>query len=358
MNHLKDKYKTSKETVEKLLQQPVTVTLKIDGTAFQVVTTEDEQDIEFHKRSGNTFKPGPLINDYTRLFVKRYKKPIEIFTKEKKYIASNFKFLAFEVLDTNIFLLAAYTKDGKQILDDSKLSNIASKLHVSSVPVLFKGELSNEQQTAILNFCNDDSVIGKSFKNYIYNIFKSYKDFPDKIWKECGNDIEGVVLDFGSGLQYKIDDPKFAIMHKEMTANAKEQSLKYKDVTDELYKGLYDALDNPEKKDSNLLRSLTANFLSIPDDKIKELLKLASKIPASSLEFDDDILDKTIKANIRKYGKTYATLYWKYLYMFNKPKKRNYIIDKEFQNKVNGKIKMMTECYTNTLKDFVMLYED
>ena len=91
---------------------------------------------------------------------KLYKKPIETFTKEKKYIASNFKFLAFEVLDTNIFLLAAYTKDGKQILDDAKLSSIASKLHVSTVPVLFKGELSNEQQTTILNFCNNDSVIG------------------------------------------------------------------------------------------------------------------------------------------------------------------------------------------------------
>lgn len=356
MNHLKDKYKKDKEEVSKLLGLPVTVTLKIDGTAFQIVVTDDGE-MEFHKRSGNTFKAGPIIDDYTRLFVKRYKKPIELFSKEKQYIVSKYKFLAFEVLDDNIFLLAAYDKVGNSITDISKLKAIAEKLHVLTVPILFKGKLDNYQQLALTKFCENDSVIGNSFKNYIHDIFKSYKDFPEKIWKECGDDIEGVVLDFGSGLQYKVDDPKFAEMHKQMTADAKEQGLKYKKQTDELYKALYDAINEPKKMDSNSLKSLTMNFLQINDDKLKELLNLASKIPASALEFDNDILDAKIKANIKKYGKNYATLYWKYLYMFNKPKKRNYIIDKDFQNKVNDKIKIMTENYRLSLDKFVTIYE-
>lgn len=351
MEHLYNLFDKKPEYCEKMLQGNLKATLKIDGTAFQVYVNDDNE-IEYHKRSGNTSKLGPVIDEYTMLFVKSYSDAMSHIDKYKEVIVKNWKFLTFELFADKLFILSGYDKSMSQLND---LDNISKKIHCDCVPVLFEGKLSKHQYDEILYFCEDDGFI-TGFKKWTYKLFNDYKDFPKSIWPKLGDNIEGFVLNFSDGSQYKVDDPNFAKMHKDMTAKAKEESQKIKPILDELYEEIYEWMkDHAKKLDNDNWKSLNMNFINMCSDEeeLSKLLEISKRLPTSSLDFVDSKLDSTIKRYMKKYGDPLKTLYWKYLYMLNKPKKRNYIVDKQFQQKVNNIIKSIYESYLN-LHDYII----
>lgn len=352
MDHLKDLFSKNEQRCRNLLHQHVTVTLKIDGTAFQVYVNNDNE-IEYHKRSGNTSRLGPLIDEYTLLFVKSYSDAISHIEKYKDLIIKNWKFLTFEIFNDRLFILSAYDRLMNPV---ANLQDIAKKIGCDCVPMLFNGDLSDDQYDKIVRFCESQDRI-HDFKQWVYDIFKDYNKFPKPLWNKIGNDIEGFVMNFEDGSQYKIDDPQFARMHKDMTAKAKEESKQIKPILDDLYKEIYGWMkNNAQKLGNDNWESLNMNFINMCRDEecLKRLLSISDQIPQSSLDLVDSKINPMIKKLMIKYGTPMKTLYWKYLYMMNKPKKRNYIVNKEFQQKVNAIINKIYEGRMG-LHDFILM---
>lgn len=352
MDYLSDIYKKHPDIVSKALRGNINVTLKIDGTAFSVVNEGDS--LSYHKRSGSTSRPGPEITKYVKLFVDVYNDAVSHIESKKDIILEKYSFLSFELYNGMMFLLSAYDKNSKKIAD---LKKVSDELDVKTAPVIFNGRLSEETVYILEEFLKGN-YIPPDFKNFIYGLFKFYSNFPKSIWQSLGDKIEGIVIEIEGGKQYKVDDPDFAVKHKEMSLRDKEKLEKSRQSMDKLFRMLYDYMSKHSKKYSkDFWESLDKNFLNIPEKDLKKMLKVSAEIPVSELKFTDSELNPEIKAGMKKYGKPYETLYWKYMYMFNSPKKRNYIIDKAFQDNVNGIIRSIKESHSSiflNLKNFIL----
>lgn len=341
MQHIREVYDKNPELLSNLLDKDVDITTKIDGTAFQVSVSEDNK-IEFRKRSGNSNKLGPIIDNYTRLFVGNYENAMEHIESIADIIKENYKFLTFEIFKDNLILLSAITKDGQFI--DSKLDNIANKLNVKVVPTIFSGKLNDKLKASITSVIADNTVLKTTtFDKFICDIFSI--ENPEEYMID--SNLEGIVFNFKVGdklAQYKLVDPSFAQKHKDMRAKSKELDEKLKPFKQQLVDIINKWLeDNGQKYSEDKIESLDKNFLNMIKSakRYNELVLIVSNIPSGEMSIQNNRLSSEIAEAINKKGFLLQKLYEFFIRTYYKTKSRNYTTDKETQEKINSIIEKL-----------------
>lgn len=348
MDYLIDTYIKNPDYIKELLNKKVTISLKIDGSAFQIFYNKNEDKIEYHKRGGSSSKLGPIIDEYTQLFTKHLNDAIDYF-KDKQDLLKENKFYAIEIFNDMYILLTVIDNNDNVITDVDK---IAKKLNIESLPILLNNEILSEdnKENLISLMTLDENTSNNEFIKLLKDIFGpgNYEKFLN------GDEIEGIVLTWvenNKPLQFKIINPAFKTKHKEKQDKAKEEALKDTEKLNELIECIYDKLKTVVKhRDNNWIKNLDLNFLEMISDekwvnKVKSIAKEITPNTNKWFMLQMDRINKDIKSFLDKHGNEMKTVYEKYLMSFNKPKKRAFIISKEFQTKINGTIeRMMNEC--------------
>jgi len=344
MDYLVDKYIKKPDYVKELLDKPVTVSLKIDGSAFQIFYNKEEDKIEYHKRGGSSSKLGPIIDEYTQLFAKHLNDAIDFFNSKKDIIKKN-KFYAIEIFNDMYVLLTVIDHSDNVI---TEVSNIAHELDIEPLPILFNGKLgSADVKQDIISMCTlAEDTSNEDFISLLKKVFGS----GDYVKFLKGDEIEGIVLTWVENdkpIQYKIINPAFKTRHEADQQKAKEEATKDTEQLNKLIESLYDKLSNVAKhRDDNWIKNLDLNFLEMISDNnwVSNVKKIAETITPNTNKWfmlQMNKINKDIKKFLEENGDQSKVIYEKYLMTFNKPKKRAFIISKEFQSKVNNIIEKM-----------------
>ena len=205
MDHISTLLNAKRLPIDEILSSPVRVTLKIDGNALQWA------DGSWHKRAGSPRTPGKEMTLFDFAEQDFYWKAIRYLSKFKKLI-EKFSIMNFEVFSdeghhtieyshkfkNNIVLLSAYI-DNRPV-SYKQISEIASRLSVDVVPLIYKGKLTESMKTALKKGQSDYSSLFKAFYSKFFQT-----DFPE-------NQIEGFVFTFdapGKMRDYKLNNPEF-----------------------------------------------------------------------------------------------------------------------------------------------------
>lgn len=352
MDYLVDLYTKKPDLLNKLFDKSVNISLKVDGSAFQI--SNEDGNVQYHKRGGSSNKLGPVIDEYTQLFSKQLNKAMKYFSPSNemawKEVLNN-KFLAIELLEGGTYvLLNAIDNNDNLINAGPGLVEIADGLGIVSVPLLYDGILNDFQKENLMTMLTlSEDTSNEDFKNILLGTFKIHKSYQELLNKE---EIEGIVLTWNLDdkiAQYKIINPSFKVRHNTEQKKKEEQAEKDKDNIEALIKLLTDKLEKDgEKLDSNNLKNLELNFLKfISEPKfLNKLINISAKVRPNDNKFfflQKDRLSKEMKDVLKKHGTPIITAYEQYLMTFNKERKRNYIIDKEFQERINKIIQSFKE---------------
>ena len=346
MEYLVNLYTQKPELLSNLFDRKVNISVKIDGSAFQI--SNEDGDIKFRKRGGSSSKLGPVIDEYTKLFAKQLNKAIEYFGKPDGPAASqinNNKFLAIELIeDGDWVLLTAIDKHDRVINAGKELDNIASDMAIASVPLLYDDVLTKQMKTMLIDLMTlSPDTSNEEFINLIYKIFKIEEGTT---WNDLlkDNEIEGIVLTWdidGKLAQYKIINPSFKKRHEAEMEEEKRKAEANRDDLNNLLKLLVDRMEEKaDKLAEDNLKSLELNFLRFANDPkfFNKLISTAAKVMPNENRFfflQVKRTSKDIQKMITKYGTPIVTAYEQYLMTFHKERKRNYIISPEFQERIN-----------------------
>ena len=318
MDNISELYKKGTEQFNEMLSHPVTVTLKLDGAAFQVYDNEETGEVEYRKKGKDYGALGDKIDSITKMFSKHYVNSINTIEQHKDDI-NPYRFLRFEVDDKNMWLLGGVDKENK-ILDNDAMNELAVKIGAKTAPVLFKGQLSDEQREKISRFAASPQTAG-NYKQFIYDLFGEYKGFPVE-WETYDSEIEGVVMRFeidGKDAMYKMVNPKFAVDKENGRIKAAQDMSNSKADYDKLANLLVGWMkENVETGDGDRLKSLNRNFKKLLKDYklLNELMNIAVKLPQYDFEIVDDYMDSEIERSIKSMGKTLKTIYINYITLF------------------------------------------
>ena len=345
MEHLIDKYLKKPEYVKELFNKEVSISLKVDGAAFQISYDKDQDKITYHKRGGSSKSLGPIIDEYTQLMRKNVNDAIEYFDS-KKDILKQYKFYAIEMFNDSYILLTVVDNDNNIIDNVLKLKEISKSLNIDCVPILFEGKLNKEQIDSLLKMMSlDPETNNDTYKEYLTNIFGKgeYQKFLN------GDEVEGIVLTWNIDKieQYKIINPAFKTRHDKEIKTGNEEFKKEMEELRELFEFFYESLNKYGKHyDDNWIKTLNDNFIMMNEqsdfqNKLKEFNNSIKPKFKDFFTLQSNKVDKRIQKLIDKFGDNMKFYYEKYLSLFNKPKKRNFTISKEFQMKVNDLIEKL-----------------
>ena len=354
MDYLIDKYLKKPDYVKELFNKKVTVSLKIDGSAFQIFYNKDEDKIEYHKRGGSSSKLGPIIDEYTQLFTKHLNDAIDFFDNKKEILKEN-KFYAIEIFN-NMYVLLNVIDNNDKVL--TNVDSIAKRLDIESLPILLDNKtLSKESQEDLISMCTlKEDTTNETFILLIKKIFGS-GDY-EKFLK--GDEIEGIVLTWiidDKPVQYKIINPAFKTRHEKEQKDKLKEAEKDTEQLNKLIKLLYDRLSDVAKyRDDNWIKNLDLNFFEMCSDPnwLQDVKNIAKEITPNNNKWFMLQLNKIsniIKKLLDDNGDEIKTIYEKYLMTFNKPKKRAFIISKEFQTNINNIIEKL-----QSVKESLKLY--
>lgn len=344
MEHLVEKYLKKPEYVKELFHKDVSISLKVDGAAFQISYNKEQDKVTYHKRAGSSNSLGPIIDEYTQLMRKNVNDAIDFFDT-KKDILKNYKFYAIEMFNNSYILLTVIDNDNNIIDNANTLKEIAKSLDIDCIPIMFEGKLSNEQIESLLSMMTLESETPNDvYKQYLIDIFGKgeYKKFLN------GDEVEGIVLTWNIEdkiQQFKIINPAFKTRHDKEIKNSNEAFKKEIEELQDLYEFLYESLNKyGSYKSDNWIKNLNDNFIEIVSNeklKFKEFDKTIKPKFKDFFTLQQNKVSKDINEIIDRYGDNMKFYYEKYLFLFNKPKKRNFIISKEFQVKVNNLIERL-----------------
>lgn len=344
MDHIQDVYKKKPDMINKIWDHLTKVNLKVDGKPFQVVYNEDEDELEYHGRSGNETKVGPLIDDMYRLFSKPINDAIR-HIENRVEVFKRYKFLTFEVIDEILLLTAIITKEGKFVDDPDEIDEIAKELDTDVMPCLWKGKLSDDQRDILMTAISTDIIPTKDdFVKWVKDLFGTYKKFPKTLISRSTEFIEGIVFFYdvdGKVVEYKLVDPSFRQMVKDNHANMKQDGIENAEKYTEIYTSFLNwAEENAKGLDKNRMRSIEFNFIEMmKDPKIyNKLMKDGAGLTTITTDayfLQPDRISDELKKAIKKHGKVYQLLYEKFVRLFYKAKKRGFVLSKEFQARVN-----------------------
>ena len=346
MEHLIDKYLKKPEVVKDLFQKEVSISLKVDGAAFQISYDKENDSITYHKRGGSSKSLGPIIDEYTQLMRKNINDAIDYF-ESKKEAVKKYKFYAIEMFNDSYILLTVIDNEDNIIDDRNKLLEISKSLDIDCVPILFEGKLSSEQVESLLSMMTlEPETSNDTYKQYLTNIFGKgdYQKFL------VGDEVEGIVLTWNIDnviTQYKIINPAFKTRHDKEIKQGNEDYKKEIEEYINLYEIIYETINKIGKhEDDNWIKNLDTNFINmINNEEFKS--KFDSIIKTLQPKFKDFFTLQIFKASkeiqdlIKEHGDNMKFLYEKYLQVFFKAKKRNYFISKEFQLNVNKVIERL-----------------
>jgi len=342
MEHLIDKYLKKPEVVKELFQKEVSISLKVDGAAFQISCEDDK--VTYHKRGGSSKSLGPIIDEYTQLMRKNVNDAIEYF-EAKKDILKKYKFYAIEMFNDSYILLTVIDNDDNIIDDIDKLKGIAKSLNIDCVPILFNGVLKSEQVESLISMMTlEPETSNDVYKKYLTDIFGKgeYEKFLN------GDEVEGIVLTWSINdkiQQFKIINPAFKTRHDKEIKNGNEEFKKEMEDLRKLFEFFYESLNKYGSYQSdNWIENLNKNFINIvnkEDSKFKEFNKKIKPYFKDFFTLQINKVSKDIKELIDNNGDQMKFYYEKFLLLFNKSKKRNFTISKEFQNKVNNLIEKL-----------------
>lgn len=350
MDHIQDIYKKKPQMIEKIWDNLTKVNLKVDGKPFQVVYNEDTDELEYHGRSGNETKVGPLIDDMNRLFSKPINDAINHIEKRKD-IFKDYKFLTFEVIGGILLLTAIITKDGKFINNPDEILEISKKLETDVMPCLWEGKLSNDQKTILMDAISTDIIPTKGeFVEWVKSLFGSYSKFPKNLISRSEEFIEGLVFFYdvdGKIVEYKLVDPAYRNLVKNNQNKNKD------DETAKKFKDIYNIFvdwseENAKALDSNRIRSIEFNFIEMmKNTKIyNKLMNIGSGLTinqSDSYFLQLDRVSDELRKLIKKHGNVYQLLFEKFVKLFYKSKKRGFVISKEFQERVNKLVEVFAD---------------
>jgi hypothetical protein len=201
INHLKEVYEKKGEAfLNNLLNSYVIINEKVDGTFFGVKKTSDDK-FKYFKKSGE-------ITYVDQVLMRYYNPAISFFDslaiEKRQRIPANF-FFGFEYFsrvdnhggkrvntpDNNLMLsyIQRLDQDGKVIetvQNNEVLTRWATYLNVAPPPIIFEGNLDDEQKTQILEFVYspEDKLKDKfkttSFSKYIISVLNSEIDITDR----------------------------------------------------------------------------------------------------------------------------------------------------------------------------------
>lgn len=352
MDHIQDVYKKKPDMINKIWDHLTKVNLKVDGKPFQVVYNEDEDELEYHGRSGNETKVGPLIDDMYRLFSKPINDAIR-HIENRVEVFKRYKFLTFEVIDEILLLTAIITKEGKFVDDPDEIDEIAKELDTDVMPCLWKGKISDEQRDILMTAISTDIVPTKDdFVKWVKDLFGTYKKFPKTLISRSTEFIEGIVFFYdvdGKVVEYKLVDPSFRQMVKDNHANMKQDGIENAEKYTEIYTSFLNwAEENAKGLDKNRMRSIEFNFIEMmKDPKIyNKLMKDGAGLTTITTDayfLQPDRISDELKKAIKKHGKVYQLLYEKFVRLFYKAKKRGFVLSKEFQTRVNKAVEKFAD---------------
>lgn len=345
MDHLIDIYNKRPDLVEKLLSlESVKVNLKVDGKPFQVLV--EDNDIHYHGRSGDESHIGPEIDEYTRLFSKPINYAISKVEENKELYLNNYKFYTFEVINDKMLLTAVVEDGGRFVESAEEIRAIADCLGTDVMPTLWEGKLTESQIDSLVNILESGIVPEKQdFIDWVKTQFSEYEYFPESLISSADDFIEGLVFFFNVGdkiVEYKLVDPTYRKLMEERKKNNELEFENNKDVYESIYNIFIDFAENTEwNKNKSKIQNLQENFEEMMSNpKIyNKLINLGSKIKineSNTYSIQVDRLNESLSKDIYRRGKVYKQLFENFVKLFYKPKKRGYIISKEFQNKVNN----------------------
>lgn len=354
MDHIQDVYKKKSEMIEKIWNHLTKVNLKVDGKPFQVVYNEEEDELEYHGRSGNETKVGPLIDDMSRLFSKPINDAIR-HIENRVEIFKRYKFLTFEVINEILLLTAIITKDGEFINDPDKIDNIAKELDTDVMPCLWKGKISEEQKEVLMQVISTNIVPTKDeFIKWVKELFGTYDKFPKSLISRSEEFIEGLVFFYdvnGKVVEYKLVDPAYRNLVKDNQNKNKDEEIAKK--FERIYNIFVDwSEDNVKTLDKNRIRSIEFNFIEMmKNTKIyNKLMNLGSGLTLSQSDsyfLQLDRVSDELRKEIKKHGNVYQLLFEKFVKLFYKAKKRGFVISKEFQERVNKLVDIFADYTLN-----------
>lgn len=357
MDHFIDIYnkktKGSKYCENLLNSDNIKVNLKVDGKPFQVLYNKETDEIEWHGRSGNETKVGPIIDDYTKLFSKSVNDAIA-HLENKKDIIKKYKFLTFEVIDNMLLLTAVISNNDEFINDAEDILKVSKELDTDVMPTLWQGKLNNEQKESILQILSTGIVPEKNdFIDWLKQMFGTYKLFPKKLISAADDFVEGIVLFFELDekiIEYKIVDPTYRQLMKDRDAKNSEFYELYKEQYEKCYNILVDYFSkNAKKLDNNHIKSMQLNYLNfINSNYYKNIYKIMSTVDIIEnnrygIQKDQLITELKNKLN----DKVDIKIFELFIKTFYKEKKRSFIISKEFQNKINNIVNLMESLNNN-----------
>lgn len=251
ISHLYDLYnKKGQEFIEKLFNTYVTVNEKMDGSAFIFERSLENGKLKFYKRDQRN--PISIVD---RTLMKYYETPIQYIESLPPHILSKiprgWKFgleyfsnpqpveIAYDRIPRNNLILSyvhVIEEAGtvaRTIQEKEKLDEWADLLGIERPPIIFQGNLEEEQKNKILEFLRTpfneliEEFKTKSFVRFIIGILN-----PDLKKTALNNDldkaIEGIVFRFGdpSGgdpILSKMVDPLFTEIAKNKAQKRKEE---------------------------------------------------------------------------------------------------------------------------------------
>ena len=250
ISHLYDLYnKKGQEFVEKLFNTYVTVNEKMDGSAFIFERDVETGKFKFYKRDQRN--PITMVD---RTLMKYYEVPIQYIESLPPHIVGviprGWKFgleffsnpqpveIAYDRIPKNNLILSYIhvMEDGKisrTIQEKEKLDAWADAIGVERPPIIFQGNLTEEQKESILEFLRTpfneliEEFKTKSFVRFIIGILN-----PELKTTALNNDldkaIEGIVFRFGDPeggdpVLSKMVDPIFTEMARAKAQKRKEE---------------------------------------------------------------------------------------------------------------------------------------
>jgi hypothetical protein len=346
------------EFLDKLFSMDLEVTFKIDGSALQVKCNEDGE-VTFHKRSGVLTKVGPEITKKDLVTLGGlYDDQIEYLKKYKKDLCK-YKLLSFEILDgsshvikmtakNNLVLLGAIDYEDNPV-PVSKTNELAEKIDVSFVPVIFTGKLSDEQKKSLLEWCSlssdkkEEKTGTTSFCKYVLELLTGDKEFDTHFMKSNDEMIEGFVFKFNDDDKTylaKLIDPLFTKQFSGTNLGSKDMDSTPSNVI-KIFKDAFSKMGTvPDGNDD--VEKLCNNFLFIMNNSkyYNELLTAGTELKIKPV--NEKYLTEKLKKFISK-SDVLKKIFAIYFICFQKEKRQARIIPTELQKEINPIIKKILE---------------
>ena len=251
ISHLYDLYnKKGQEFIEKLFNTYVTVNEKMDGSAFIFERSLESGKFKFYKRDQRN--PITMVD---RTLMKYYETPIQYIESLPPHVLSKiprgWKFgleyfsspqpveIAYDRMPKNNLILSyvhVVEEAGtvsRTIQEKEKLDTWADLLGVERPPIIFQGDLSDDQKNDILVFLRTpfDELVEefktKSFVRYIIGVLNPELE-KTALNEDLDKAIEGIVFRFGDPaggdpVLSKMVDPLFTEMAKNKAQKRKEE---------------------------------------------------------------------------------------------------------------------------------------